>query len=200
MAAARIDVDKVLRAAGLDRVVLSQSEGFIPTAAFALVLEEAARASGDNCFGLHFGERFEPKDIGALTYVVLNSPTVGAAMQDAHPLRSHSQSRRDGVVERGWVSADISATRSADRRSSHAVITTEFSMTVALKVLRVIAGPQWIPHEVQFAHRAPGRPRSMSGSSAVSADSLARSTRSCSNEDLLERPGSDRRSAGCTAF
>ena len=28
-------------------------------------------------------------------------------------------------------------------------------MTVALKVLRVIAGPQWIPHEVQFAHRAP---------------------------------------------
>ena len=46
---------------------------------FARILEEAARATGDDYFGLHFGERFNPKNIGPLAYAVLNSPTVGEA-------------------------------------------------------------------------------------------------------------------------
>ena len=154
MAAAGIDVDKVLRAASLDRAVLSQSEGFIPSAAFALVLEEAARASGDGCFGLHFGEQFEPKDIGALTYVVLNSPTVGTAMQDAiRYVRIHNRGATVWLSvegQRGHFRYTLGGSE-IDSRDHH----NEFSMVVALKVLRVIAGPQWIPHEVQFAHPAP---------------------------------------------
>jgi AraC-like DNA-binding protein len=154
MAAADIDVDNVLRAAGLDRALLSQSEGFIATAAFALVLEEAARASGDSCFGLRFGERFEPKDIGALTYVVLNSPTVGAAMQDAiRYVRIHNRGATVWLTKEGrygHLRYTLGGSE-VDSRHHH----NEFSMTVALKVLRAIAGPQWIPHEVQFAHRAP---------------------------------------------
>jgi AraC-like DNA-binding protein len=149
-----LDVDEVLGAAGLDRAVVSQAEGFIPTAAFALMLEEAARASGDGCFGLHFGERFEPKDIGALTYVVLNSPTVGAAMQDAvRYMRIHNRGATVWLAaegRHGHLRYTLDGSDVASRRHH-----SEFSMTVALQVLRVIAGAHWTPHEVQFAHDAP---------------------------------------------
>jgi AraC-like DNA-binding protein len=154
LAAGGIDADKVLGAAGLDRAVLSQSAGFVPTAAFALVLEEAARASGDSCFGLHFGEQFEPKDIGALTYVILNSPTVGAAMQDAvRYIRIHNRGATVWLAveaQHGHLRYSLGGSE-VDSRHHH----SEFSMTVALRVLRVIAGPQWIPHEVHLAHEAP---------------------------------------------
>jgi hypothetical protein len=73
--------DEVLRAVDLKRLHLTNRDGFIPCGVFARLLEEAARATGDDCFGLHFGERFDPKNIGPLTYVVLNSATVGLADQ-----------------------------------------------------------------------------------------------------------------------
>lgn len=60
------DPDQILHAAGLQRSLLSKPDGFIATSAFARVLKEAALATGDECFGLHLGERFDPKDIGAL--------------------------------------------------------------------------------------------------------------------------------------
>src|SRR6188768_2329134 len=75
----RADPDQVLRTFHLDPAVLSHTEKFIPCVVFARILEEAARVTGDNCFGLHFGERFNSKNIGPLTYVVLNSPTVAVA-------------------------------------------------------------------------------------------------------------------------
>ena len=70
----------VLRAAGIELSAIADVEGFIPASVFAHVLDEAARATADDFFGLHFGEQFDPKDVGALAYGVLNSPTVAAAI------------------------------------------------------------------------------------------------------------------------
>src|SRR5436190_55875 len=69
--AAGVNPEPLIREAGLDRSVFSNPDGYIATSAFAGLLEEAARATGDDCFGLHFGERFNPRDVGALAYVVL---------------------------------------------------------------------------------------------------------------------------------
>src|SRR5512138_2393834 len=80
--AAGRDPDDVLRPVGLDRSAVTDRHGFIPSAAFTLALEEAARVTGDDCFGLHFGEHYHPKDIGALTYVVLNSPSIAVAFEN----------------------------------------------------------------------------------------------------------------------
>ena len=66
--------DHVLRTIGLNRSAFSNPEGFIASASFARLLEEAARATADDCFGLHFGERYDPKNLGPLIYVFLNSP------------------------------------------------------------------------------------------------------------------------------
>src|SRR4029077_12298032 len=74
--------DGILQIAGLDRSAFSKPEGFIPCSVFAEILRRAAQATGDDCFGLHFGERFDPKHVGPLVYVALNSPTIGAGIQN----------------------------------------------------------------------------------------------------------------------
>ena len=70
----------MLRAAGIPRSAFSSSDGFIASAAFSRVLEQAALSTGDGCFGLHFGARFDPRDLGVLHYVVVNSPTIADAI------------------------------------------------------------------------------------------------------------------------
>ena len=69
---------------------------------FARILEEAARATGDDCFGLHFGERFNPKNIGPLAYTALNSPTVGEAdAQVARYIKLYNQAGEASVIIEG---------------------------------------------------------------------------------------------------
>jgi Arabinose-binding domain of AraC transcription regulator, N-term len=76
------DADQILRKFGIDRSVFSEPEGFIPSAIFAGILEEAAQATADDCFGLHLGENYNPRNIGPLVYVVLNSPTIRAGIEN----------------------------------------------------------------------------------------------------------------------
>src|SRR5215467_12798025 len=73
--------NELFREVELDSSALSSAEGFIPCVAFAHLLDRAAAASGNRAFGLQFGARFDPKNIGALAYAVFNSPTVGAALE-----------------------------------------------------------------------------------------------------------------------
>lgn len=86
------DVERLLRAFHLDRERLVNPHGFMPTADFAALLEEAAAVTGDDCFGLHFGAGFDPRDIGPLAYVILHSPSIGVAIANAaRYLRVHNQ-------------------------------------------------------------------------------------------------------------
>jgi AraC-like DNA-binding protein len=154
ISAAGADPDQVLRSLELDCSVLSNTEKFIPCSVFARILEEAARLTGDHCFGLHFGEHFNPKNIGALTYVVLNSPTIAVAdEQVARYLKLYNQA------------AKVSSTVEGERAYLHYVLCdlgiesprqqNEYSMAIRLNTIRMMVGSQWTPLEVQFAHQAP---------------------------------------------
>ncbi|HEY6363708.1 MAG TPA: AraC family transcriptional regulator [Candidatus Binatia bacterium] len=148
------DPDQVLRAVELDRAVLSNAEGFIPCSTFARLLEEAARATGDPCFGLHFGERFNLKNIGPLTYVVLNSPTIAVADEHvARYLKLYNQAakvfftvdERRAYLQYVLQDLDIDVPRQEN----------EYSMVIRLNTIRMMVGSQWAPLEVRFAHTAP---------------------------------------------
>jgi AraC-like DNA-binding protein len=146
--------EQILRACGLDRSTLSKPDAFIACSDFAAVLDEAARATGDDCFGLHFGERYNPKNIGPLTYVVLNSPTIEVALRNAgRYLRVHNEAARVSFAMEGrlgymrHVLADLGG---EDPRQNN-----EYSMAVGVGLIRLMVGSQWAPVEVQFAHPAP---------------------------------------------
>jgi len=148
------DPDEILHALGLTRTAFSDPHGFIADADFARVLEEAARATGDDAFGLHFGERYHSKDIGALIYIVVNSPTMGVGFESAaRYLRVHNRGAEVSFV-RGdkWAYLRHRLTDvPVDSRRQH----EEYSMAVALGTIRLMAGSTWSPVEVQFQHPAP---------------------------------------------
>jgi AraC-like DNA-binding protein len=148
------DPDQVLCRVGLDRAALSNMEGFIPCSVFARMLEEAARATGDPFFGLHFGERFNPKNIGPLTYVVLNSPTIAVA--DEHVARYfqlYNQAAKAFFTVEGQRAYLQSVLVDLDIRTPRQQ--NEYGMVIRLNTIRMMVGSQWAPIEVRFAHEAP---------------------------------------------
>ena len=148
--------DHVLRTIGLDHSAFSNPEGFIASSSFARLLEEAARATADDCFGLHFGERSNPKNLGPAIYVFLNSPTIAAGIVNVERyLHVFNQAAKWFLtVEGDWAYIRFLLTDlgiEAPRQHN------ECSMTVALNTLRIMVGSQWTPQEVQFAHQAPSQ-------------------------------------------
>jgi AraC-like DNA-binding protein len=156
MTAAGCDCEQILSPLGLSAEKLDDPEGFVASAAFAQILHAAARASGDDCFGLHFGERFNPRDVGALLYVVLNSPTFGDGFANASRyLKVHNEAARFTFVPGPRVSQlQFALDLPAGLRGQQ----TEYGLAVMLNALRLMAGSQWAPIEVHLEHAAPARP------------------------------------------
>jgi AraC-like DNA-binding protein len=154
VAAAGTNPDRILCALCLDRSVFTNPESFVPSSSFSKLLEETARQTGDHDFGLHFGERFNPKNIGPLTYVVINSPTILAGIENASRyLRVHNQAATTSLeVERDRVFIRY---RISDLDFDSSRQHNEYSMTVMLNTIRLLAGSDWTPLEAHFGHHAP---------------------------------------------
>jgi AraC-like DNA-binding protein len=146
--------DHILHTVGLDRSAFSKPEAFIPSSSFAQLLEEAARATGDDCFGLHFGEHSNPKNIGPMCYVVLNSPTIGAGIENVERYHKvHNEAAKWFFAlegNHGYIRFVLTNVGVAVPRQHN-----ECSMAAALNTFRLMVGSQWAPQEVQFAHEAP---------------------------------------------
>jgi Arabinose-binding domain of AraC transcription regulator, N-term len=152
--AAGANPDEVLRAVGLDRSALSSPRGFIACADFTRLLEAASQFTGDDDFGLRFGEHYQPKNIGPLAYVVLNSPTFAMALENVgRYLRAHNDGLRASFTQEDkWARLELQLVEPAiEIPRQH----NEYGMAVVLGMIRLMAGTQWAPSEVQFAHPAP---------------------------------------------
>ena len=148
--------EQIARSVGLTPAAVSKPDGFIPCAQFARLLDEAARAIGDDCFGLHFGERFNPKDVGPIAYVIMNSPTIEAGFRNAgRYLSVHNQAAKVSfsVDGRFAYARHLLVDPAIEAPRQH----NEYSMAVALNMIRLMAGSGWAPLETHFAHPDPGQ-------------------------------------------
>jgi len=146
------DPEQFLRNVGLDNSLVSNADGFLPCALYARALEEAASLTSDSCFGLHFGERANPKKIGPLAYAVLNSPTIAAAFETAgRYLHVHNEAAQvtfsieDNLAYLRFTLSNLGLEESRQFN--------EYSMAVTLNTLRIMVGSHWAPREVHFAHK-----------------------------------------------
>ena len=148
------DADEVLGSCGLSRRDVSDPHGFVACSVFARLLETAAEATGDACFGLHFGESYNPRNVGALTYLAVNSPTFKVGFETlARYLNVHNEAGQVSfAIEGNWayLRHEITDTSIESPRQF-----SEYSMAVGRNTIRLMAGSQWAPVEVQFAHSAP---------------------------------------------
>jgi AraC-like DNA-binding protein len=145
---------RALEASGLAAADLTDPDRLLGIDAVMALSEAGAREAGDDCFGLHAGERWELHGLGVLSYAVLNAPNVGTGLRNlARFGRFHLQSGGIGLELRGreaWLTYEI-AGLPPDRCRQH----VEAALTVALRLIRRLANASWRPIRVEFAHAAP---------------------------------------------
>jgi AraC-like DNA-binding protein len=153
-AAAGVPPDELLRAAGLAAADLADPDGRLPRACEVRLWQEAARSTGDDCFGLHLSGTLAVGDLGALGFAVRSSATVFDAYQRvARYLHVLAQ----GAVLQIHLDGDAARLRHmppllAPAPSRHAV---EFLMANLLLVGQRGVGAAITPRAARFRHTAP---------------------------------------------
>jgi AraC-like DNA-binding protein len=154
IAATNADVDQVRKSLTHDFTTLANAQGFIACVDFARLLEEIAQATGDGCFGLHYGERSNPKNLGPLIYAVLNSPTIAIACATAaRYLHVHNQALQPTLDVDSKLAHFAYSYANVGLENSRQF--SEFTMAGVLNTFRIMVGSQWTPREIQFTHDAP---------------------------------------------
>jgi AraC-like DNA-binding protein len=80
LGAQRLPVELLLAQAGVDAATVNRKGAQIPFAAHVAVLEHAAAAARDPCFGLHLGAALNARDLGLVGYLGQNAVTLGEAL------------------------------------------------------------------------------------------------------------------------
>jgi len=148
------DLDRVFGCAGIDPEHLLHPTLSLPLTNYCKVLEEAARQTGCDNFGLRYGQQFQPQALGLLGYIGLCSATLEDALinfSQAFPYHQHSTLIE--LVDQGdCYRFDYQVRHGAihERRQD-----AELTMGMAMNLVRHVLGPDWAPRHVAFEH---GRP------------------------------------------
>ncbi|MBD1553888.1 AraC family transcriptional regulator [Pseudomonas typographi] len=148
------DLDRVFGRAGIDPEQLRHPTLSLGLPHYCQLLEEAARQTGCEHFGLLYGQQFKPQALGLLGYVGLCSATLEEALVNfaaAFPLHQHST-----LIDL----KDLGDCYRFDYLVRHPAIgqrrqDAELTLGMALNLMRHVLGPAWAPREVYFEHQCP---------------------------------------------
>ena len=147
-------VDRALRAAGLNRKVLEQGEGYLPYALEAVVVEHVARSLGDPDLGARLAQDFDYAVYDAYARYVLGAKDLGSALARGseafsitHPGSEIVLREDDGHVLVGRKSAltHVIGHRHLD----------DGAILIIGRVVRHFLGPEWRPAWVETTGAAP---------------------------------------------
>ncbi len=144
--------DAALAAVGLSRANLQDPECYIPIRQSLAIPVAAADETGDEFFGLHWGQHDRPEHLGALAYVAKHSPTVRAALQNLV--------RYISIVTQGvdlWTTPNSLCYRVRDPSIPDLRHNNEYVVAFGLNLLRAVTSPNWRPRHVWFRHSKPER-------------------------------------------
>lgn len=153
-AAQGVEPGELYRAVELEPALLTDPDNRIPFSQIVALYQRAADLTGDDAFGLHVGERVDARLFDVLGYVVVNSPTLGTALDRL--VRYHS------IWSNGaFFNLDIS--RSQTRliyeyfggQSDVCRHDCEMTMSLVVSFARRMASLDWAPREVSFRHSRP---------------------------------------------
>lgn len=148
------DLDRVFGHAGIDPEQLASPTLSLALPNYCRVMEEAARQTGCDNFGLRYGEQFQPQALGLLGYVGLCSGTLEQALvnfSQAFPYHQHST-----LIQL----VDLGECYRFDYQVRHGAILerrqdAELTMGMAMNLVRHVLGADWAPREVLFEHARP---------------------------------------------
>ncbi|MHA1599721.1 MAG: AraC-like transcriptional regulator QhpR [Alphaproteobacteria bacterium] len=148
------DVDRIFGQAQIDTSKLDGPLNELGLKQYCGLFEEAARQTQYDNFGLRFGNSFQPRQLGALGYLAINSPTMAAALDNlAVYFPAHQQNSTLAIREEGdllFLDYQITDGRIVNRRQD-----AELSLGMFRNIFQHCHGPRWAPLEVHFEHPTP---------------------------------------------
>ncbi|MCK0439428.1 AraC family transcriptional regulator [Gordonia alkaliphila] len=146
-----VDVDAFFRRVGIDRRVVGAHDRYVPFSALAAALGEAARECGMPDFALRLAGRQHPDILGPVAIAARNADTVGAALRAvtdyAHVYSPALATQLD--IDGQYVAYEF---RTLLRRLPARDHVVELALGVTLSAFRMLAGPEFHPTRVTFAH------------------------------------------------
>lgn len=149
------DVDRIFGHAGIAPSMAGSPTLKLKLSSFCNLFEEASRLTGNDNFGLRFGNQFQPRALGLWGYAAVSSPTLGSALENMVGLFAYHQASSlmrlvqgdDGLMR---LEYQIQAPDIVERRQD-----AELSLGMFLNVFRECYGSGWAPEEVHFEHPNP---------------------------------------------
>jgi AraC-like DNA-binding protein len=149
------DVDRIFGHAGISPEMAGSPTLVLGLSSFCRLFEESARLTRNDNFGLWFGAKFEPRDLGLWGYAAVSAPTLGVALStlvELFPLHQQSSSMRlvnspDGLIR---LEYRIQAPDISERRQD-----AELTLAQLASLMRESLGQSWGPEEVHFEHPKP---------------------------------------------
>jgi AraC-like DNA-binding protein len=154
LASLQVNTLGFLRSIGVDPQTLQSPDARIPAEAYLYIQDQAAEYTNDPYFGLHMGEFAEAGSWSILGYLMMNSQTVGEAIEKTDRysrivgdlIQTHRR-EQDRKIE--FV---FSASPLAPKMSRHCF---EAAISSGVHMLGVLAGVNLVPIEVCFDSPAP---------------------------------------------
>jgi AraC-like DNA-binding protein len=146
-----LELAPLLTQAQLAPEALNDDFNWVPLASFALILTLAARATGDQCFGLKYGAfgRFADNPLG---YLMANAPDLRTALKSYVQYQKVFSTNAASFVEQAG---------SARIEWSYPVTMTNLTQIIDFALMRftcriqAAAGPSWRPLSVNVMHQQP---------------------------------------------
>ena len=146
--------DRVLARAGMAEDQLSDINRPVDLASYVRMMELAASDSGNDNFGLWFGQQFKPEMLGLIGGIAIASATLGAALVNvARYFPYHQQATHTAFTQRGELFSleyRIIDGGIVERRHD-----AELTLGMFANIFRHCLGPQWAPEQVHFEHPKP---------------------------------------------
>lgn len=148
------DVDAIFGRASIRTDDLDNPYNELNLAQYCQLFHEAAKQTGNSNFGLRFGAGFKPRQLGAIGYAAISSPTLAAALRNMEAyFPAHQGESSFGLIQDSgilWLSYRIFDPRISNRRQD-----AELSLGIFLNIFRHALGDDWAPLEVRFEHDRP---------------------------------------------
>jgi AraC-like DNA-binding protein len=146
--------DVVFERAGVEAACLGDRRIALDLADYVTMMEEAARETHNDNFGLWFGQRYRPEMLGLIGDITLAAPTLGSAIEHLvlwfpwHQQATETRLvRTGGLLQLEYRILDGSI---VDRRQD-----AELTMGMFANVFRACLGRGWAPERVLFEHTRP---------------------------------------------